>query len=182
VQTARQDPSAVTDRSFALSGDRALALSPERVRALKRRARWRRIAGLALLVTPALAIVCLDVLRRGDRVLDFTGFYRWTYLGAMLESTLLWAMLLYAASRRSGWTRWVATVLFVVAVRSRSAVTIFISNRAYITSMSRCCVGFMDSVMAVAAIGAAGEPATLAAAIGLVWAASRRASGADPRK
>jgi hypothetical protein len=56
-----------------------------------------------------------DVARRGGRLLDLDWLYRATYLGAAVESLLLWSVLLYAASRRRGAPRWVAAVLFVVA-------------------------------------------------------------------
>jgi glucan phosphoethanolaminetransferase (alkaline phosphatase superfamily) len=180
VQNAHHDRNNVTDRSFALAGDRALALSPERVRALRRRARFRRVAGLGLLLVPALAIVGLDLARRGERVLEFAGFHRWTYLGAVLESTLLWAMLLYASSRRSGWVRWLMASLFVIAVTfSLGGQHYFYQQyRAYLNiDVSLFASNFMDSVLnqLLADIGnyAKANLPPLLIAIALVWVARR---------
>jgi hypothetical protein len=86
-----------------------------RLRRLRLR-RWRRVVGTALLLLPVLAVVVIDLGRRSDRIVHFEGYYRWTYLGAVLESLVLWATLLYAASRRRGWGRWVAAALFVLGI------------------------------------------------------------------
>lgn len=152
VQKAHDNPHSATDQSFALSGDlaaRAL-LSRERVRALKARARWRRLGGFALLLVPALVVVALDAIRRSDRLADFTGHYRLTYLAALFESLILWAMLLYAASRRSGAMRWVVGTLFVIALTfSIGGQTYFYSQyNAYLNvDVSLFASNFMDSVL-----------------------------------
>jgi glucan phosphoethanolaminetransferase (alkaline phosphatase superfamily) len=176
----QSDRNNLTDRSFALAGDRAEPLSAERVRALRGRARLRRVAGLALLLVPALAIVGLDLARRGERVLEFGGLYRWTYLGAMLESMLVWATLLYAASRRRGWGRWPLSLLFVIAVTFTLGGQQYFYQQyhAYLNiDVSLFASNFMDSVVnqLFADIGtyAKANLPPLVAAIALVWVARR---------
>ncbi|HEX7668528.1 MAG TPA: sulfatase-like hydrolase/transferase, partial [Polyangiaceae bacterium] len=61
-------------------------------------------------------VLVVDFARRASRILSFESWYRATYAGALLESLLVWGMLLYAASRRRGAARHVAAVLFVVAL------------------------------------------------------------------
>lgn len=73
--------------------------------------RW---VGAFLLVLPGLLAVATDALRRGTRLWNFEPTYKLTYFAAWVESLIVWSALLYAASRRSGWGRWVAAVLFVV--------------------------------------------------------------------
>jgi arylsulfatase A-like enzyme len=81
-------------------------------RAALRRWRW---LGWSVLCVPTLAVLWLDWSRRGARLLQFDAFHAATYGAAALESAVVWAALLVAASRRSGKARWVAAVLFVVA-------------------------------------------------------------------
>ena len=76
----------------------------------------RRILGVLLLLLPAIAVVVLDFGRRSERLMQLEGVYRWTYVGAVVESAAVWGLLLYAASRRRGAMRWVAAVLFVFAL------------------------------------------------------------------
>ena len=56
----------------------------------------------------------MDLSRRSDRVLEFRGYYEFTYLAAFVESIVIWGTLLYAACRQRGNARIVATVLFAV--------------------------------------------------------------------
>src|SRR5512139_1217577 len=81
---------------------------------LRRLAVWRGRAARALLVLPVFIGLTVDAARRGPRILEFRGFYAATYAAAVVESILVWGILLYAASRRDG--RWpkVLAVLFVV--------------------------------------------------------------------
>ena len=98
-------------------------------RARRRRLRRvRKLAGLALLVLPLLSVVVIDAARRAPRLLEFDSHYRFSYLMAMAESLVLWATLLYAASRRRGWARWLAALLFVVGL------TFTIGGQAYFYS------------------------------------------------
>lgn len=68
------------------------------------------------MLVPAVVIVAVDLLRRGSRLGTLEAQYLLSYLGAIVESTLLWGSLLYAASRRRGAVRWVSATLFVVAI------------------------------------------------------------------
>jgi len=61
-----------------------------------------------------LSIVVMDLSRRSERVLAFRGDDRLTYLGAFVESSVIWGTLLYAACRQRGKARVLASVLFAV--------------------------------------------------------------------
>ncbi len=125
------------------------AVSPDRLRRRRIR-RVRRAVGVALLLSPFVAVVAIDLARRSQRILEFTGYYRLTYAGAMLESLLLWGTLLYAASRRTGVWRWVASILFVIAVTfSFGGQTYFYQQyHAYLNvDVSLFASNFMDSVL-----------------------------------
>jgi len=87
------------------------AIRSKRLRTL---ARARRLAVVALLVAPALAVVGVDVGIRGQRLAELPARYVSSYFGAFVESTLLWGLLLFAASARRGAGRWVFATLFVV--------------------------------------------------------------------
>ena len=83
--------------------------------ALRRVAKLRPYAAASLLVLPILSVVVMDAARRGDRMVQFEPYYRWTYSGSVLESVLVWGLLVYAASRRRGKGRAISGALFVVA-------------------------------------------------------------------
>lgn len=87
-------------------------LSPARIRRLRTLARVRARLGRALLLLPLVGVVIVDVWLRGDRLATLRGKYIASYAAAMLESGLLWGLLLYAASRRRGGFRWVAATAF----------------------------------------------------------------------
>jgi glucan phosphoethanolaminetransferase (alkaline phosphatase superfamily) len=91
----------------------AKSTTPMRAR---QRARLRRWLGALLLVSVPLLVVALDLRRRGTRLFHLESPYQWTYLGAVLESAILWGTLLYAASRRRGALRSVNAVLFVLTL------------------------------------------------------------------
>lgn len=93
-----------------------VAQDPRGIERMRRAVRRRRIAAWALLCVPALASVAIDLVRRGHRLEALTWHYRGLYSLAALESLVVWGLLLYAASRRRGVMRWVATVLFVIGV------------------------------------------------------------------
>jgi glucan phosphoethanolaminetransferase (alkaline phosphatase superfamily) len=69
------------------------------------------VAPVVLVVLP-LVVVAMDLSRRSERVLRFHGDYRLTYFGALVESMVVWGLLLYAACRQRGSGRVVAAVLF----------------------------------------------------------------------
>lgn len=82
-----------------------------RLRALARRR--RRFAPL-LLLAPIFLVVLVDARIRGGRLLELGPRYFASYAAAMIESGVLWAVLLYAASARRGVVRWIAAALFVI--------------------------------------------------------------------
>jgi len=83
---------------------------------VRRLAVWRARVARALLFAPVFLVLAVDAARRGSRIAAFEGHYRYTYLGAILESFVVWGVLLYAASRRRGlWARGLG-VVFVVAL------------------------------------------------------------------
>ncbi|APR86724.1 Choline-sulfatase [Minicystis rosea] len=82
-----------------------------RLRAL---ARTRRRFAPLLLMVPILLVVLVDAGIRGGRLLDLGPKYLASYAAAMIESALLWGVLLYTASARRGVLRWVAAVIFVI--------------------------------------------------------------------
>jgi glucan phosphoethanolaminetransferase (alkaline phosphatase superfamily) len=73
----------------------------------------RRAAGW-LLVAPTGFVLLADLARRGERVVDFAGWHRWTYLGAVVESVLVWGVLLLGAAGK-GAGAWLCRALFAVS-------------------------------------------------------------------
>jgi arylsulfatase A-like enzyme len=71
------------------------------------------VIGLLLLSVP-VTVLASDLYRRGSRIRAFEGDYALSYAAAILESIVVWGVLLYAASRRRGALGWVAAILFVV--------------------------------------------------------------------
>ncbi|MES1185946.1 MAG: sulfatase-like hydrolase/transferase [Myxococcales bacterium] len=117
---------------------------------LKRLAKVRRLGSLALLVVVPVVVVALDFWRRGGRIRAFEQFYALTYLASFVESLCVWGLLLYAASRRRGWLRHVAAVLFVVMVTFTvgGQSYFFQQYNAYLNvDVSVFASNFMDSVL-----------------------------------
>jgi hypothetical protein len=83
------------------------------VRRLRILARLRKTIAWVVLLAPPLFVLAVDLSVRGDRLLDLRGKYIGSYLGALVESTMLWGLLLYSASARRGPWRWISAVLFV---------------------------------------------------------------------
>ncbi len=118
--------------------------------ALGRLVRARRFGQWALLLAVPLLGVILDVQRRAERIAGFDRFYAITYLGSLAESICVWGLLLYAASRRRGWFRHVAAVLFVLMVTfAIGGQTYFYQQyHAYLNvDVSVFASNFMDSVV-----------------------------------
>ncbi|MSP24372.1 MAG: hypothetical protein EXR75_04255 [Myxococcales bacterium] len=87
---------------------------PHRATILRRaRVRAQRVRTALVLALPALAVVLTDVSLRGARILHFPAKYVGSYLAAVLESCLLWALLLACASARRGHLRQLAAAFFV---------------------------------------------------------------------
>jgi glucan phosphoethanolaminetransferase (alkaline phosphatase superfamily) len=76
-------------------------------------ARHRPVLAAVVLALPALLVVTVDAVMRGQRLVDFPPKYLLSYGAAFLESAVLWAVLLGAASARRGAWRWIAAALFV---------------------------------------------------------------------
>jgi glucan phosphoethanolaminetransferase (alkaline phosphatase superfamily) len=90
------------------------SLTAIRSKRLRRLARARRFAAFVLLLAPAMGVVAVDVGLRGARLAELPSRYVGSYFGAFVESTLLWGLLLFAASARRGLVRWVFATLFVL--------------------------------------------------------------------
>ncbi len=84
-------------------------------RAKRRRARrLRRLIGLAVLMGPTAWVIGTDLFRRSSYIADFDKPHRLGYLASVGESLIFWGVLLYVASRRGGFLRGPATLLFVL--------------------------------------------------------------------
>jgi glucan phosphoethanolaminetransferase (alkaline phosphatase superfamily) len=117
---------------------------------LRRLSRLRRLASVALLIVVPIVSVLLDFWRRGGRIRAFAQTNTLTYVGSVVESLCVWGVLLYAASRRRGWLRHVAAVLFVVMVTfSIGGQSYFFQQyNAYLNlDVSVFASNFMDSVV-----------------------------------
>jgi len=76
---------------------------PHRARTWRRRVRWkRRLLGLVALAAPTGFMVFGELVRRADRLAALPRDYKLAWAGGALESFGLWALLLFAASRRRG--------------------------------------------------------------------------------
>ncbi|MFO0761597.1 MAG: sulfatase-like hydrolase/transferase [Byssovorax sp.] len=80
---------------------------------LRTLSRVRRRAGPFLLALPILLVFLVDAEIRGDRLVGLSPKYLASYGASLLESGLVWGLLLLAASARRGPFRWIAGVLFV---------------------------------------------------------------------
>jgi glucan phosphoethanolaminetransferase (alkaline phosphatase superfamily) len=149
------------EREFERSGDetagsatarRVIAAEGPRSRParLRRFARRRRLLAMLLLASPAAVCVSIDLARRADRILALDWLYKGTYAAAAVESLVLWSVLLYAASRRRGFARWISAALFVIFVTfSFGGQTYFYEQyHAYLNvDVSLFASNFMDSVV-----------------------------------
>jgi hypothetical protein len=77
-------------------------------------ARARRRLSRVIVVAPLLLIFIVDLAIRGGRLAALRPKHLASYSVAMVESALLWGLLLFAASSRKGAFRWVAASVFVV--------------------------------------------------------------------
>jgi len=90
---------------------RAVARPRVARRALRRR---RRLAGLALVLSPALFFLFADAVRRADQILTFDQMHALGYVATVAASMVFWGVLVHAAARRRGAFRHLAAGLFVV--------------------------------------------------------------------
>lgn len=146
----------------------------------QRARRLRRVLVASILLAPSLLVIGLDVMRRGERLRTLTGPYVLTYGAAIFEGALLWATLVYAASRRRGRLRWVNATLFVIALTfAVGGQTYFFGQyNAYLNvDVSVFASNFKDSVLnqLFADIGnyLRAKAPPFALSLALVWAARR---------
>ncbi len=96
----------------------SLPISPpvaNRFARLQRIARWRRLLAPLLLLVPTAVVLGMDLSRRSARLAGLERSYQGLYLASLLESLLLWIVLVHAASRRRGALSGLAGALFVIA-------------------------------------------------------------------
>lgn len=88
----------------------------------------------ALLSVPGALALLVDALHRGERLLALSPLHTLLYAVALLESWVVWALLLYASSRRD-WVGQLLSVLFVVGFTFAfgGQVYFFDQYRAYLT-------------------------------------------------
>ncbi len=150
---------------------------------MARARRWARVrpyaAAATLLAVPALVLV-VDLARRSDRVLHLDGESRLTYLAALVESTVVWGLLLYAACRQRGVARAISGVLFAVFATFAigGQIYFFEQYHAYLNvDVSVFASNFMDSVVnqLFADIGnyLRAKLPVLAVALGVLWLGRR---------
>ncbi len=103
-----------------------------------------------LLLAPAWLALGFDLWRRAPRIWGLSGVNILTYLSALIESGVVWALLLHAASRRRGPWRHVMAALFVgfVALAHAGQSYFFEQNNVYLNSdVSRFASDFGASVL-----------------------------------
>ncbi|HEY2410202.1 MAG TPA: hypothetical protein VGI10_29560, partial [Polyangiaceae bacterium] len=110
----------------------------------------RKWAGPLLLLLPLVIVLCVDFAHRAARLAELDTSYRWLYASAALESLVVWAVLLHAASRRRGALRWVAAILFVISFTFAvgGQIYFFSQYNAYLNvDVSLFASNFKDSVI-----------------------------------
>ena len=103
-----------------------------------------------MLALPALISVGVDVWLRPARFTEFSWVQRLCYLGAWLECTVVWGMLLLATVQRRRWLSWTLGGLFVVGYTFSlgGQVYFYQQYRAYLNrDLSLFAVNLMDSVV-----------------------------------
>jgi glucan phosphoethanolaminetransferase (alkaline phosphatase superfamily) len=100
------------------------------------RVRLTRSVGLewGLLCVPAAVALSLDIANRGEHLLQMSWRHQALYLLAVIESCVVWGLLLYAAARRT-WVGHLSSVLFVLGFTFACGgqVYFFEQYRAYLT-------------------------------------------------
>lgn len=162
------------DTSFSTS-----SLSRSRVARLRLLARARRRYGALFLFVPTLGVVGFDFALRADRLARLDALHRGTYALAVLESLVVWSLLLAASSRRNAKSRWVARVAFVFffTIALGGQAYFFEQYSAYLNvDVSRFATNFVESVLnqlwADAPHYAAKKIPALVLALSLAWIGS----------
>ncbi|MDI1481676.1 sulfatase-like hydrolase/transferase [Polyangium sp. y55x31] len=99
---------------------------------LRRLARARRCIAWLVLLAPVVLVLAVDIGIRGGRLLDLRGKHVASYAGALVESAVLWGLLLYSASSRRGAVRWISASLFILLATVTLGVQIYF-QRCYST-------------------------------------------------
>ncbi len=129
------------------TGSTPAATLPGRLGRLRALARARRRLRPVLLLLPALLVFLLDARIRGERLLTLSPRYLASYGAALVESGVLWGLLLFAASARRGALRWIAAALFVILATLALGGQIYF-HRAYSTYLNLDATLFGTSVSA----------------------------------
>lgn len=165
---------------FAVSLAATSPPSSTRIRRLRALARLRVRLSRALLLLPLVLVVVVDVWLRGDRLATLRGKYIASYGAAMLESGLLWGLLLFAASRRRGGFRWIAGAAFpLLAALSIGGQVYFHRQYATYLNLDATLFGasFRESIFSQFRADAAHFLVSVTppffAALGLVWLGRR---------
>lgn len=74
----------------------------------------RRLRSLLAYLAPALFVLGFDFLQRAIQLVSLKPTPRWAYRGTFAVSFVFWTVLLFAASRRRGWFRFLAAPVFIV--------------------------------------------------------------------
>jgi glucan phosphoethanolaminetransferase (alkaline phosphatase superfamily) len=123
------------------------SVTPARMGRLRALARLRRRFWPLFLVLPAVLVLVLDARIRGDRLLGLGPVYFASYGGSLVESGVLWGLLLFAASRRRGALRFLAAPLFVALATLSLGCQIYF-QRGYSTYLNLDATLFGTSVSA----------------------------------
>jgi len=117
---------------------------------LEKLARLRRALAPLVLLLPVTIMLVVDLWWRGARLWQFDAWHWATYGAAFVESLVVWASLLLAASRRSSVATWFCRVafvlLFTICVGGQSYF--FQQYNAYLNAdVSRFATDFFESVL-----------------------------------
>ena len=140
TQKVERDPAALT----------VPLLASNRFARLQRLTRKRRLLAPLLLLVPTLVVLGMDLSRRSARLEGLDGWHKGYYVASLIEGTLVWGVLLHAASRRRGALPWVAAALFVIGFTfAVGGQTYFFSQyNAYLNlDVSLFASNFKDSVV-----------------------------------
>ncbi len=143
-------------------------------------ARARARFGWAVLLLPVVLVVAFDFARRGARLVQLDRPHVGSYVAAIVESAILWGVLLLVAVRRRGPLRWVARAAFVVlATLAIGGQRYFYSQYATYLNLEATRFGLSLPASLLGQIRAdlesllLAEVPPLAVALGVVFAASR---------
>lgn len=105
--------SSSADPGAAVSSEQGAVSSKAEFRLAQRVRAATRFAPLLLLGAPTVYVIASDALRRGSRILHFDLWHGFTYGAAVLESLLVWGLLVAGSSGR-GAGAWPCRMLFAL--------------------------------------------------------------------